>query len=115
MLLERGDVVLVAHRRLFEGDEARYFIGRVEGYDAGIIKVAGRSYARDLVSGELVGKADERVKLVALGSGTVLVYQLPGEVAPERLAFRIADDETWLEDGAGFRMNLTEAPRGGRM
>jgi hypothetical protein len=115
MLLERGDVVLVAHRRLFEGDEARYFIGEVLGYDAGVVKLSGRSYARDLVSGELVGKAEERTKLVALASGTVLVYQLPRSVLRDRLAFHTEDGETWLQDGEGFRMNLTEEPRGGRM
>jgi hypothetical protein len=115
MLLERGDVVLVAHRRLFQGDEPRYFIGEVLGYDAGVVKLSGRSYARDLVSGELVGKAEERTKLVALASGTVLVYQLPRSVMRERLTFHNEDGETWLQDGEGFRMNLTEEPRGGRM
>jgi hypothetical protein len=115
MLLERGDVVLVAHRRLFQGDEPRYFIGEVLGYDAGVVKLSGRSYARDLVSGELVEKAEERTKLVALASGTVLVYQLPGSVMRERLTFHNEDGETWLQDGEGFRMNLTEEPRGGRM
>jgi hypothetical protein len=41
MLLEPEDKVLVVHRRLFEGDHQRFFVGIVENYEEGIAKVSG--------------------------------------------------------------------------
>jgi hypothetical protein len=34
MLLKAADRILVAHRRLFEKDVVRFFVGEVEAYDA---------------------------------------------------------------------------------
>jgi hypothetical protein len=47
MILERGAKVLVSHRRLFELDHGRYFIGVVEAYDAGVARVCGHTWTRD--------------------------------------------------------------------
>ena len=33
MLLEPGDKILVAHRRLFERDVVRFFLGSVDAYE----------------------------------------------------------------------------------
>jgi hypothetical protein len=33
MLLEQGNKLLVTHRRLFEGDLPRFFVGEVEAYE----------------------------------------------------------------------------------
>ena len=46
MILETGAKVLIAHRRLFEGDHGRYFTGVVEGYEGGL---AGFDRGRALV------------------------------------------------------------------
>ena len=43
MVLKEGDNILVAHRRLFEKDEVRFFVGRVDAYEAGIVKAPGHS------------------------------------------------------------------------
>jgi hypothetical protein len=77
MLLKEGDKILVAHRRLFEKDEVRFFVGRVEVCESGIVKATGHSYLRDALRGQLVEKADERTKILSLSSGTLVVYQLP--------------------------------------
>ena len=54
MLLQEGDHILVAHRRLFEKDEVRLFVGRVDAYEAGVVKATGHSYVRDQVSGRMI-------------------------------------------------------------
>lgn len=113
MLLKEGDKLLVAHRRLFERDESRYFIGRVDVYEAGIVKTTGHSYIRDLMSGRLIEKAEVRTKILSLSCGTFLIYQLPDHVTIEALKFVVSDGRLSLTDGIGFTMNLAEFPHGG--
>ncbi len=115
MLLQEGDKILVAHRRLFEKDEARFFVGRVGAYDAGVVKVVGHSYLRDTMGGRLVEKADERTKILSLSSGTLIVYQLPDSLSLEAVKFVAAEGRLTLTDGKGFAMNLAEHTHSGRV
>jgi len=114
MLLNKGDTVLVANRRLFETDEVRFFIGRVDEYDAGIVKATGRSYVHDVMSGRMIEKADKRTRILSLSSGTSLVYQIPGTVSLEALKFVDEAGRLSLTDEKGFTMNLTERFHEGR-
>ena len=115
MLLKEGEKILVAHRRLFEKDDTRFFVGRIDAYEAGIIKVTGHSYVRDMLGGHLIEKAEERTKILSLSSGTLLVYQLPGHVVLDALKFVAADGRLALTDGKAFTMNLAEFARGGKI
>jgi hypothetical protein len=45
MMLKEGDKILIAHRRLFEKDDVRFFVGRVDAYEA----ATGHSYVRDIM------------------------------------------------------------------
>jgi hypothetical protein len=108
MLLKEGDKILVAHRRLFEKDEVRFFVGRVDAYEAGIVKVTGHSFIRDAKGGRVIEKADARTKILSLSSGTLLAYQLPAAVQVDALTFTGQDDRLALTDGKGFTMNLAE-------
>ena len=47
MILAQGDKVMIVHRRLYQGDNSRYFVGVVDGYSDGIAKVSGHSWLRD--------------------------------------------------------------------
>src|SRR5439155_18235180 len=109
------DKILVAHRRLFESDEVRFFVGQVEDYEAGVVKAKGHSYVRDPIAGLVIEKADERTKILALSSGTLLVYQLPDAVALDGLRFAIVESRLMLTDGRGFTMNLAEHTHLGRV
>lgn len=111
-MFAEGDKVLVAHRRLFRGDAAHYFAGRVDAYEAGLVKVTGRSYVRDPYTGSMIEKTEPRTKVLALMSGTLMVYQLPAGTALESLTFTWADGRLTAADGHGFSMNLGEAAPG---
>jgi len=114
MLLNPGDTILVAHRRLFEGDGVRFFIGRVDAYDGGVVKATGHSYTWDLLRGQMTEKKDERTKILSLSSGTLMVYQLPPEFAPSGFRFEEEDGHLHLSAGEGYTMNLAEFTYGGR-
>lgn len=115
MLLKAGDKILVAHRRLFERDVVRFFIGEVQAYEAGVVKVIGHSYVRDATGGQVVEKDEPRTKILSLSSGSLIVYQIPDEVALDALQFVGAEARLLLTDGKGFTMNLTESTHGGRL
>jgi hypothetical protein len=108
MLLKQGDKIFIANRRLFEKDELRFFIGEVDGYEAGIVKVTGHSYFRDVIAGRVAEKAEERTKIFSLSSGTLLVYQLPQSISPEALKFVSLSGRLVLTDGQNFTMNMSE-------
>jgi hypothetical protein len=107
-MLKEGDKVMVAHRRLFPGDVAHYFIGRVDAYDCGVVKVTGHSYIRDLVTGRMIEKMEPRTKILSLTSGTLLVYQLPDSTVLEQVTFNWEEGRLVVSDGQQFTMNLGE-------
>jgi hypothetical protein len=90
-VLKQGDKVLVAHRRLFDGDEVRYFAGIVESYDAGVFRATGWTFLQDATTKMLFKKEDVRTKLYSLASGTVMVYSLPDDVELGHLRFEGRD------------------------
>jgi hypothetical protein len=110
MLMAADTKVLVVHRRLFEKDHSRYFVGRVQGYEDGVAKITGRSFARDQY-GAVHRKEDERTKIVSLSSGTLMVYQLPESVDLDALELYVDGSAgVTLRDDNGFKMDLTEIP-----
>lgn len=114
-VLKEGDKILIAHRRLFEKDEPRFFVGFVEAYECGIVKSTGYSYVRDPMNGQLIKKAERRTKLVSLSAGTVIVYLLPEEVLFDSVWFTTEAGHMTLTDGKQFTMNLTEFTHSGRV
>jgi hypothetical protein len=108
MILEAGMKVLIAHRRLFESDHPRMFVGVVEGYESGLARVTGHTWIRDGYHGGYERKEDIRTKIVPIASGTVLVYQLDSSLDLDALQVQTENTEVFATDGRGFRMNLTE-------
>ena len=108
MILEKGSKVLVSHRRLFEHDHGRYFVGVVEEYDSGVARVCGHTWMRDGYRGEFRRKDDERTKLIALASGTVIVYLLPASTRLDQLALEQEGVNVFVRDGHVVEMDVTE-------
>jgi hypothetical protein len=112
MVLQASDKLLVVHRSMFDGDLPRHFVGEVVAYADGLAKAWGFAFVRNAMSGEFVRVPDPRVRMVALGSPSLLVYELPRTVAVQSL--RVASDESrlLLTDDAGFVMSLIEPSTG---
>jgi len=108
MLLSNGAKVLVCHRRLFSEDQSRYFFGVVEDYSEGIAKVSGFTWTRDPTHG-FQRKSDRRTKLIAVASGSVIVYELAREIDLEAVRIEQPGGHAiFATDGAKFRMDLAE-------
>lgn len=109
MILERGSKLLVVHRRLFEGDRSRYFIGTVDDFDAGVARITGHSWAQNLLDGQFTRKEDERSKIISLTSDGLIVYCLYPTVKLDKLAFETTPQgRVYLSDGGDLHMDLSE-------
>ena len=89
MILESGNKVLVAHRRLFRDEDRRFFVGEVLAYEAGIAKLHGYSFVIDTVRGLGLRKRDPRITLISLQAGTLITYQLPDDTDLETAKFEL--------------------------
>ena len=108
MMLDRGDIVLICHRRLFEGDEARYFLGRTVMCEGSLIKVKGFSFVRDLANGHVVKKDEKRIKILSIESPGHMVYQLDNDLDLESCEIVTRSGESSLVCGVRKIMNLAE-------
>lgn len=108
MIFDKNAKVLVCHRRLFDLDHPRYFVGYVEEYEDGIARVGGFTMMRDGYTGTYIRKDDERTKIISLSSGALIVYQLPSTLNVEALTMRTESQRVVLEDDTGFSMDLSE-------
>jgi hypothetical protein len=107
-VLKEGDKILIAHRRLYDGDEARFFAGIVVSYDAGAFRISGWTFLQDSATGMVFKKEDLRTKLYSLASGTILVYGLPDDVEMGSLRFEGREGELILTDAKNLHMNMSE-------
>jgi hypothetical protein len=108
MILKPGDRVLAIHRRLFESDHSRFFVGTVAAYQDGICRVTGYTFARDNIDGNFCRKQDARTKLLSLSSGTLITYCLPDTFDVDNARLDVRELGLCLTDGSEFALNISE-------
>ena len=109
-MLNQGEKLLIVHRRLFEKDTPRFFVGVVLIYEAGIVKVKGYTFVKDMFSGNMQKKSDLRTKVMSIVSGTLIVYQLPVTALLDSMRFSLDQDGGLvLTDEGGFSMDVSES------
>ena len=108
MILEVGDTVLVSHRRMFQHDEARFFVGKAVACDRELVKLEGYSFVRDLSSGQVIRKDEKRTKLLSLASPGYIFYQLAGQIDVDQVSVKNETGDLLLVDGGRVLMNLAE-------
>ena len=107
-LVQTRDRILVVDRKLFRDDNTRLFIGVVEDYDAGVVRLRG--YAYHINPYEITGterRAEERVRIVSLSAGDI-VYVLPREIDLAALQVRRSPKTLLLADGQSLLFDLSE-------
>ncbi|HZO83323.1 MAG TPA: hypothetical protein VFB33_16635 [Candidatus Binataceae bacterium] len=103
-----GDKVLVIDRKLFHDDNTRFFVGVVEEYDDGVVRVRG--YPFHLSPYEVTGierHGEERVRVIAV-SGDILLYLLPRETEITKMQMRRSPKSLQMTDGGEVTVDLTE-------
>ena len=108
-LLNPGEKIHVIHRRRFEKDVRRHFVGQVEAYEQGIARASGYVFVIDDLSKHLfVKRPDQRTKLVPVASGDLIVNVIPEDVDLEHVAYELKDRMLTVTDGSGWNMDVKE-------
>jgi len=108
MLIEKSEKLLIAHRRLYEKDAERFFIGVVDAYEQGVARISGYTWLHDVAHGKLIRKDDKRCKIIALSSGDFISYVLPAHLDIENLRIEQHKQHLLVTDGNNFIMDISE-------
>ncbi len=103
-----GDRVLMMDRRLFREDNSRFFVGIVEEYDDGVLRIRGFPF--HLNPYEVTGSerhGEERIRIVSLASGDQF-YLLPRDLDISKVSIRRSPKSLMLTDGSALTLDLSE-------
>ncbi len=106
--LRDSDRVLIIDRKLFKDDNTRLFVGVIEEYDEGTIRVRGIPF--HLSPYEISGAerhGDERVRIISLSAGD-LIYVLPRHLEVSKVQLRRSPKSLILTDGEAMSLDLSE-------
>lgn len=84
------------------------FVGEVEDFEDGIVRISGFTFARDVVDGNFCRKEQPQTKLFALSSGTLITYILPRDFSVKDASTHIGDQGLYLTDHHGHELNISE-------
>ena len=108
MILQKGEKIHVIHRRNFEKDPHRHFIGVVDDYEGGLARVTGHIFTVDPVKFTYFRRPELRTRIVSLHSGEVLVNILPADVDLEKVIYKHEKKSVRVTDGSGWYMDISD-------
>ncbi len=107
-ILNPGEKVHIIHRRLFEHDPHRHFVGTVEAYDAGVVRVTGHVFAVDSMTFQFIRRADVRTRIVSAVSGEVIINVLPASVSLGKVRYKQEANLLRVTDGSDWHLDISE-------
>ena len=110
MILEKGDKIHVIHRRHFDKDPHRHFIGVVDAYENGLARVTGHIYTVDPIKFSFFRRTEQRTRIVPLHSGEVIVNILPTSVDLAKIVYKQEKKSVRVTDGSEWQMEISELP-----
>ncbi len=108
MILQPGEKIHVIHRRHYEKDPHRHFLGVVDACEDGIARVTGHIFTVDSVKFIFFRRPEPRTRIVPLGSGEVLVNILPPAVDLEQVVYKQEKESLRVTDGSDWHMDISE-------
>src|SRR5271170_5158877 len=108
MILQKGEKIHVIHRRHFEKDPHRHFLGVVDAYENGLARVTGNIFTVDLAKFVFFRRQEKRTRIISLISGEVLVNILPPSVDLEKVVYKQEKKSVRVTDGGEWFMDISE-------
>jgi hypothetical protein len=108
MILRSGEKVHVIHRRHYEKDSHRHFIGVVEDYESGVARVVGHVYTVDTTKFQYVRRPEVRTRIISIVSGDLLINVIPPTVDIEKITYKQEKKGVRVTDGSGWHLDLSE-------
>jgi hypothetical protein len=108
MILQKGEKIHVIHRRHFEKDPHRHFVGVVDAYENGLARVTGNIFTVDLTKFVFFRRPERRTRIISLNSGEVLVNILPPTVDLDKVVYKQEKKSVRVTDGGEWYMDISE-------
>ena len=108
MILNSGEKIHVVHRRFFEQEARRHFIGVVDHYEQGLARVTGHVYTVDRARFAFIRRPELRTRVISLVSGDLLVNIIPGHVDLEKVVYKQENKAVRVTDGTDWFLDLSE-------
>ncbi|MSU61121.1 MAG: hypothetical protein EXS31_01790 [Pedosphaera sp.] len=108
MILKKGEKIHVIHRRHFEKDPHRHFVGIVDDYESGVARVTGHVYTVDSSKFAFVRRQEVRVRLISIVSGDMLVNIIPATVNLEKIVYQQQKKGVRVTDGSDWHIEIGE-------
>jgi hypothetical protein len=108
MILRSGEKVHVIHRRYYDKDAHRHFIGTVEAYEDGIARVVGNVYTVDTVKFQYVRRPEVRTRIISIAAGDLLINVIPQSVDLSKISYKHEKKSVRVTDGSDWFLDLSE-------
>lgn len=108
MILQKGEKVHVIHRRVYEKDHHRHFVGVIEAYEGGVARVSGNVYTVDPVKFTFLRRPERRTRIISLISGDLLVNVLPATVDLDKIVYKQERKAVRVTDGSDWYLDISE-------
>ncbi|MDB6016238.1 MAG: hypothetical protein JWR19_727 [Pedosphaera sp.] len=108
MILQKGEKIHVIHRRHFDKDPHRHFVGVVDAYEHGLARITGHIFTVDLVKFSFFRRPEVRTRIVSLTSGDVLINILPPSVDLDKIVYKQEKKAVRVTDGSQWHMEISE-------
>ncbi len=108
MILKRGEKIHVIHRRYFEKEARRHFVGVVDDYEGGVARVTGNVFTVDRAKFSFIRRPEKRTRIISLVSGDLLVNVLPPTVDLDKVIYKIENKAVRVTDGSDWFLDLSE-------
>jgi len=108
MLLRKGEKIHVVHRRLFEKDTRKHFVGEVEDCEHGVIRAVGNVFViEDVKENVFRRKPERRTRIIRIDS-SVFVNVLPANVDLEKIHYQGRGANLRVTDGGNWHLDVKE-------
>lgn len=107
-ILTTGEKVHIIHRRHFEKEPHRHFVGQVEAYENGVARVTGHLFTVDPVKFKFFRRPEPRTRIVSVAGGDVLVNVIPRNVDLDKIVYKQEAKAVRVTDGSSWHLDLSE-------
>ena len=108
MILQKGEKVHVIHRRVYEKDHHRHFVGVIEAYEGGVARVSGNVYTVDPVKFTFLRRPERRTRNISLILGDLLVNVLSATVDLDKIVYKQERKAVRVTDGSDWYLDISE-------
>lgn len=109
MILQPTEKIHVVHRRLFEKDTRKHFVGVVECCENGLVRAVGHVFVIEDAKENIFRRKEElRTRIISLNSQSVYVNVLPPEVNLDEIRYENTGHEMHITDGSDWHLDVKE-------